>query len=120
MGNAFDRQAVLDRFGGDRELLQQIADLFRGSVAAWLSEMREACAAGDLPRVKRTAHTLKGSLGNFLAKDAADAAYQVQQCAAANDAAALSPAVARLEDAVEAVLAALDEMLPPGRKGENA
>jgi two-component system, sensor histidine kinase and response regulator len=109
--DAFDRQALLDRFGGDISLLRQIADLFRGSAGPWLSEIRDACAAGDLPRVKRVAHTLKGSVGNFLAKTSQEAALHVQRLAGADDAAGLPDAIAWLETEVARMLADLDALL---------
>lgn len=107
----FDRQAVLDRFGGDVALLRQIADLFRGSAGPWLTEIHDGFAAGDLPRVKRVAHTLKGSVGNFLAKLAQDAALDVQQLAAGGDGVRLPAAIARLEAEVGRLLAALEALL---------
>jgi HPt (histidine-containing phosphotransfer) domain-containing protein len=107
----FDRQAVLNRFGGDIELLRQIADLFRGSAGPWLDEVREAFAAGDLPRVKRVAHTLKGSAANFLATKAQEAAFQVQQLAAAGNTASLPDGIAQLEGEVARLISALDAML---------
>jgi HPt (histidine-containing phosphotransfer) domain-containing protein len=110
---AFDRQAVLDRFGGDVALLRQIADLFRASSGPWLAEIREAHAAGDLPRVKRVAHTLKGSVFNFLAVNAAAAARQVQELAANGTTAPLPNAIAHLEAEVAHLLATLDALLTP-------
>jgi two-component system sensor histidine kinase/response regulator len=107
---AFDRQAVLDRFGGDVALLRQIADLFRASSAPWLAEIHEAHAAGDLPRVKRVAHTLKGSVGNFLATNAAVAARHVQELAGRGTAAALPDAIAHLEAEIARLLADLDTL----------
>jgi two-component system, sensor histidine kinase and response regulator len=107
----FDRQAVLDRFGGDVALLRQIADLFRDSSGPWLKEIHEAFAASDLPRVKRVAHTLKGSSANFLASRAQESALKVQQLAAAGTAEPLPDAIARLDAEVAALLAALETLL---------
>jgi HPt (histidine-containing phosphotransfer) domain-containing protein len=106
-----DRTAVLDRFGGDVALLRQIADLFRDSSGPWLKEIHESLAAGDLAQVKRVAHTLKGSVGNFLATRAQESAFKVQQLAAAGNAAPLPDAIARLDAEVAAVLAALEVLL---------
>lgn len=109
---AFDRQAVLDRFGGDVALLRQIADLFRSSSGPWLAEIGEAHTAGDLPRVKRVAHTLKGSVGNFLATRAAAAARHVQELAGNGTAADLPNAIAHLDAEVAQLLSDLDALLP--------
>ena len=45
-------------------LFSAVPRWFRGSATPWLSEIREALAAGDLPRVKRVAHTLKSASAN--------------------------------------------------------
>lgn len=113
MGNAFNRQALLDRFGGDLELLRQIADLFHGSAGPWLKEMHEAQAAGDLPRVQRLAHTLKGSVGNFLGHRAANAAFAVQQLAGAGQTSGLPEAIAALETEVALLETELNQMIGP-------
>ena len=60
-----DWDAALEAVDGDRELLGKVIDGFLGQQPALLAELRGALAAGDLPVVKRVAHTVGGSLRLF-------------------------------------------------------
>jgi HPt (histidine-containing phosphotransfer) domain-containing protein len=70
--------AVLDRVGGDSELLQEMAQLFLEEYPSQLQAVRDAVAAGDPKAVERSAHSLKGSVGNFGAAEAHHAAFQLE------------------------------------------
>ena len=74
----FDRAVALSRVGGDAELLKEIAILFLDDYPKSLSELRQAVAAGDARRVERGAHGLKGSVSNFGARPAVDAAMELE------------------------------------------
>lgn len=74
----FDKEIALSRVGGDAELLKEIAVLFLDDYPKSLSELREAVAARDAKRVERTAHGLKGSVSNFGARPAVEAALQLE------------------------------------------
>jgi HPt (histidine-containing phosphotransfer) domain-containing protein len=65
---------VLAHFEGDKDLLREVAHLFLDEGAAWLEAVRAAVAARDGKAIHRTAHTLKGSVSNFLAAEEPDAA----------------------------------------------
>ncbi len=67
------------RVGGDAELLQELAQLFLEEYPKLMGELRAALEQGDAKLVERTAHGLKGSVANFGAKPAVDAAYQIEQ-----------------------------------------
>ncbi|MBI1918465.1 MAG: response regulator, partial [Planctomycetes bacterium] len=103
--------ALLDRFGGDAELLHEIIGLFREDASLQLEEAREALAAGDAARLNRTAHTLKGAVGNFGPSPALDAAFRLElQSRGGNldDAAAV---LAQLDGALACLTHILDEAL---------
>src|SRR5439155_3294376 len=73
-----DHAALLDRFGGDMELLHEIVGLFREDAPLQLEEVREALAAGDAVRLARAAHKLKGAVANFGPSPALDAAFRLE------------------------------------------
>ena len=73
-----DTAAALDRAGGDAELLQQIAELFLKELPGLLTSLRESVAVGDAIGIERAAHKLKGSVGNFSAQPAFDAALKLE------------------------------------------
>src|SRR5688500_2923408 len=84
----FDFEVALVRLGGSVELLQQLVILYSEDAPQLLGELRDGAARGDLERLKRAAHTLKGLAANFEATPAAQAAFRVEQLAQANDLAA--------------------------------
>src|SRR5690348_15829708 len=73
--SVLDRDIALSRVGGDAELLREIAVLFLDNYTHWLDELREAATRGDAPAVEKTAHGIKGSVANFGAQSAVDAAF---------------------------------------------
>lgn len=74
----FDKNIALSRVGGDAELLKEIAVLFLDDYPKSLLELREAIQSRDAKGVERTAHGLKGSVSNFGARPAVDAALQLE------------------------------------------
>ena len=67
----YDSQ-VLARFEGDKDLLREVAQLFLDDSAVSLEAVRAAVVARDGKAIHRTAHTLKGSVSNFLAAEEHD------------------------------------------------
>ncbi len=61
----FDRAAVLARVGGDAGLLKEIRDLFTQECPQYLEAIRRAILENDPEKLRRAAHTFKGSIGNF-------------------------------------------------------
>jgi signal transduction histidine kinase/CheY-like chemotaxis protein len=71
--------ALLERFLGDRSLLQAVAETFIDHLPVLLGDVDAAVAAGDLPGIHRAAHSLKGSAGNFGYAPAFEAALTLEQ-----------------------------------------
>ena len=67
---ALDFNEVLEYFGGDQGLLEQIAGIFVKSSTQLLYDMRDALRRGDSEALWRSAHSLKGSV-RYFSKDAA-------------------------------------------------
>jgi CheY-like chemotaxis protein len=88
-----DRTAVISRFEGDKALLQEAAELFQHSIPRLLAQLRSAVASGDIILVERTAHSIKGSVGNFGGLAAMETAMRLEMMGRRGD----------LEEAVEAL-----------------
>ena len=73
-----NREMILDRVGGDEELLREITSIFLEEYPALIGEIQAAVVSGDLKRLERAAHSLKGSVANFGAQTATDAAYRLE------------------------------------------
>jgi len=101
--SGLDRELALSRVGGDVELLKEIAALFMEDYPNVLAELRAAAARGNSQRVERAAHGLKGSVANFGAQAAVDAALQLEQMGRAGD-------VSRASQTIDALALALDAL----------
>jgi PAS domain S-box-containing protein len=73
-----DRAALLAGIDGNRRLLREIARLFLADCPQRLAEIKEAIRRRDAVRLGKAAHTLKGSIGNFAAKNAFAAAERLE------------------------------------------
>ena len=73
-----DRVALLAGFDGNRSLLHEISEVFLNDYPRLLAEIQEAIRAGDPAALTRAAHSLKGAIGNFAAKDAFAVAQQLE------------------------------------------
>ena len=77
-----DYPLALSRVGGDKELLKELGDLFLEEYPQLLAEIHDAHKQGAAAQLGRVAHSLKGSVANFGAKDAVELAAQLEQCGA--------------------------------------
>jgi HPt (histidine-containing phosphotransfer) domain-containing protein len=105
-----DREVALARVGGDPELLKEIAVLFLNNYHAWMGELREAAGRGDAKGVENTAHGLKGSVANFGAQDAVDAALRLENLGRSRDLTEVSSSLAALELALTALRPELESL----------
>lgn len=79
--STLDREAVLDRVGGDESLLREIAEIFLSEYPGLIDGIRDAITRKDAHTLEHCAHTLKGSVSNFGADAATNAAYQLEMLA---------------------------------------
>jgi HPt (histidine-containing phosphotransfer) domain-containing protein len=109
-GPALDHEVALARVGGDAELLKEIAVLFLENYDAWLGEIRQAADRGDALGVEHTAHGLKGSVANFGAQAAVDAALRLENLGRSRDLTDVSGSLAALESALTALRTELESL----------
>jgi signal transduction histidine kinase/DNA-binding response OmpR family regulator/HPt (histidine-containing phosphotransfer) domain-containing protein len=108
----FDPDAVLKRVGGNVKLLRQIVELFLADAPRLLGEVREAVAAGDADRLHRAAHTLKGTVANFMAPAVLDAAVRLELMGRSGQLDGSHEVYRTLEVEAERLGKALAELLP--------
>jgi CheY-like chemotaxis protein len=96
-----DKSDVLARFNGDAGLLREIVDVFLDVSPTLLAELRAAASRRDLVVFKRTAHTMKGSLGYFGESPALEGARSLETRQEPVDWAAVEADCTALDEAIQ-------------------
>jgi len=91
-----DVEAIRARVQGSSELLVELIDLFLEQCDRLMSDLRQAVARSDVTGVVEAAHALKGSVSNFSAAPATEAARRLEMLARDGDTAKLESALAEL------------------------
>jgi len=73
-----DLAKLRERFDDDEELLGEIFHIFLSEVPDRRTNILAALATGDLDRLSRLAHSLKGVAGTMFAEDLRRAAYDLE------------------------------------------
>ena len=76
---------ILARFDGDIELARELAGIFIEECPKYLNDMREAVRAGDAHALQHSAHTFKGSVGNFSTVGAHESALRLEMLGKSGD-----------------------------------
>ncbi|MGH9669335.1 MAG: response regulator [Terriglobales bacterium] len=114
-----DEAALLAGVSGDKKLLLELVKLFLNDRSKLLAQIRNAVRRRDAARLQTSAHALKGSVGNFAARSAYEAARKLETMGREGDLTAVGAAYAALEDEVARItqaLTALRSRLRPGAK----
>ncbi len=115
-----NKAELWDRIYGDTELLAELIPLFCEDFPQLLENMRAALDTGDPIALKKCAHALKGSVGNFSAYPAYRAALRVEKIAADGNLAAAGEAVENLEREMRRLEAELITLLAETKKETGA
>ena len=107
---AFDRDAALERMDGDVELMKELVGLFLDECPQRMAEIREALTRRDATKLRQAAHTLKGSVGNFGAREAFEGARRLETIAQEQDWEHAEEAWAALEAAIDRLKPAMAEV----------
>ncbi len=101
---ALDKAKMLERIGGDRDLLKELAELFTAECPSMLSGIREAVRDMQADALQKAAHALKGSVGNFAAEAAVQAALKLEMMGRNRDMTQAPQALQELEREIDRVL----------------
>jgi signal transduction histidine kinase/CheY-like chemotaxis protein/HPt (histidine-containing phosphotransfer) domain-containing protein len=94
---ALDKETLIDRFDGDRALLDEIATIFLADYPNRLAAVQAAVEQRDSAALQAAAHSLKGSAGNFGAALAVEAALRLELMGHGGDLTGVGPAFAELK-----------------------
>jgi HPt (histidine-containing phosphotransfer) domain-containing protein len=104
---------------GDMKLLRKVASLFLDDCPAMLSRIQAAIVRGDPEALRSEAHALKGSVANFAAARAVEAAAMLEALGRSGSLAEARKAYAVLSSEIRRLGRALEEFGPRGRDGEK-
>ena len=106
-----DVPELLDRVGGDADLLREITTIFLEEYPQLLEDVRSAVAHCDDHLLERSAHSLKGSVSNFGAESATAAAYSLEKMGRQKNAASAAAHLQKLEAELSSLLPGLQALL---------
>ena len=89
---------ILARFDGDLELAHELARMFIEECPKYLNDMHEAVRAGDSHALQHSAHTFKGSVGNFSTVGAHESALKLEMLGKSGDLAGASEILNLLQE----------------------
>ena len=92
-----DHAALWKRVAGEEDLLREIVALFLADYPKLLATIQAAVAESNAEALYVAAHTLKGAVGNIVAKKAFDAALRLEQLSEQGDLAQAPEVLAALE-----------------------
>jgi len=104
----FDMTKALENVGGDMDLLKEIIEIFLEDYPNQMKQIQEGISSGDAVVLEHAAHSLKGSVANFAAKRAYDAAYRLEVLGREGDLGEANEALGDLEKEIEGLKDALD------------
>ncbi len=107
-----DREDLMERIGGDLELLEELLELFDEDYPELLNEIRQAILQQNGEQLKRAAHTLKGAVGNFAAIKAHQLALALEKKGEAGDFTNTPELVEQLTAAIQEFKSALKTLEP--------
>ena len=105
---AVDLGAALDRLNGDRELYNELVEVFRQECPGAAAKMRRAIDDRDLRVVERSAHTLRGAASNLGAVAVSEAAMELERRAGSNDVASTDEQFEVLQREIERLFSELE------------
>jgi len=80
-----DRESLLNSFDNDWEFLTECVDMFVEEYPKMLEMLSEFLENNDFEGVRRTAHAIKGMMGNFQAHSVANTAFALEEMGRSQD-----------------------------------
>jgi signal transduction histidine kinase len=115
-GEPVDRDTLLDRLGGDSQLLSELIEIYLSQSPSLLAAAQRALQEKNGRDLARVAHTIKGSAGNFSARATLETAERLEAFAEEGDFSRAQEAMSALDREMERLgraLIALREVTVP-------
>jgi signal transduction histidine kinase/CheY-like chemotaxis protein len=109
---ALDREALLERVGGNLNLLRDLAGVFDKDCASLTGEIRAALDRREMEAAVRPAHTLKGVVGFFGTPETTLISRELEALAKKGDVTGATAALTNLLEAIQGIQHSLAELAP--------
>jgi PAS domain S-box-containing protein len=96
-----DRSEILQRVGNNRKLLRKMVEAFFQECPQLLGDVKKALSTGDAATLRRAAHTIKGAVSTFGAREATSAALRLEVMGREGNLGAADEARAALEQSID-------------------
>lgn len=106
-----DKEALLDLVDGDPVFLERLVNTFRDDCKTYLRDIRTAIERGDASTLTDEAHGIKGAAAHLRAESVRTAAGRLEELGRSEELDQAPDAFRRLEDAVDRLLPALEQMV---------
>jgi HPt (histidine-containing phosphotransfer) domain-containing protein len=73
-----NRKDLAERLDNDIELFRELAELFMEDSTSLMQKIQDSIDSSDHIQLRKSAHTIKGSVSNFSAQKAYDAAFNLE------------------------------------------
>ena len=103
----FDVEQALAAVDHDRELLQELTELFAEDADDMMAEIEKSIESADIETLGRAAHTLKGAVATIGGRALADVARRIEEKARDQDTTGLAVLAVEIRAAFDAFRAAL-------------
>lgn len=77
---SFNSSLLFEQFRGDEGILLEVIEIFDSSARKHLLTIKESIQTRDADKLRISAHTLKGVLGNFFAEEGARLSHELEMC----------------------------------------
>jgi len=112
----FDLSGAMETVLGNEDLFQEIAGMFIESCPDYIAKIKEGIAENDAGILEREAHSLKGAVGNFGAKEAYEAAYRLEKLGKEGEMAMAEEGLSNLERVLNELVSEMKIVLQEMKK----
>jgi HPt (histidine-containing phosphotransfer) domain-containing protein len=109
----FNQAALLEFFGGDRELAAEICRVFLEDTPGEIEAIKRCLETEDLARVQCKVHGIKGAAATIGGQALRTVAFKLEEAAKVGDSITVNQDVAELEAQFDQLKAAIEQWLQP-------
>jgi len=111
MKDIINKEELLEELDGDWEFLEESIEMLIEDAPGLLADIKNGLTVNNTETIWQNAHTLKSMVGNFSAKRAVEAAYQVESLGRKGEVTEMNAAISHLDSEVDQLISVLTELL---------